>query len=320
MTAPAETAPALKIMHHDRHDPYGLKGTKLSTSNAAVAMKLADLDWHVTTVTTLADTVPMPLPVPRSYTTVRNDPNGKQTPLSTVGNTYHPLQNNTVFELLQQIVDDSGATFTAAGHTHGGRRTFVKMALPEGLKIGGLDPVETSLVAFNSHDGSGMLTIVPTAIRLFCTNQFPALKNSEVKFKARHTTGALNVGLDQIRTSLDLMFTSLDEFSQAAEVLVNTPFSTTDFDRLMVELEPRANRNAPASLQLKSAITRADAMRATFLHAPNLDNVRGTAWSALQAVIEVMDWNAKGDNAERMVTRSPASEAVKSRAFALLAS
>lgn len=308
----------LDMMHDRRHDPYGLVGTKMSTSDAREAMRLADLDWTVETVTVMADLAPQPKVINNAYATVRTDPTGTQTPLAVVGNQYHPLQNETVFDLLQNVVDDSGATFTAAGHTHGGRRTFAKMALPQGLMVGGMDPLETSIVAFNSHDGSGMLTLVPTTIRLACTNQFPALRNSAVKFKARHTTGALSVGLDQIRRSLNVMFTAIHEVEEIGNELASRPFSDAEFDAFLLSLDAKADPTLPKDLQLKSSITRADQMRAVFRNAPNLEQVRHTEWAALQAVIEVMDWNAKGNKAERMVVRSPSSEAVKTRALGLL--
>lgn len=310
------------LMDHNRQDPYGLVGSVLDTTDARLAAKRADLDWTVETVTALADTAGAPKVVPDTYVTVRTEPGGKQTPLAAVGNKYHPLQNGTVFNLLQDIVDSSGAVFHTGGHTHGSKRTFVKMLLPDTATIpgtgGGGDPIQQSLVAFNSHDGSGKLIIVPTATRLFCTNQFPALKGSEVKFTAKHTTGALDVGLDVIRESLGVMLRSLDAVKEIGAVLADRPMSTDEFDAFLTALDPQSDRGLPENLQLKSAITRRDQTRALFLHAPNLDNVRGTQWAALQAVIEWQDWSAKGDNALRTVVRSPSAEAFKSRALELL--
>lgn len=311
------------LMDHNHQDPYGLVGSKLDTTDAMLALKRADLDWTVETVTALADTAGQPQVVPDTYVTVRRERNGRQTPLAAVGNKYHPLQNETVFRLLQDLADETGATFETGGHTHGSKRTFVKMLLPDTVTIPGAgggtgDPVQQSLVAFNSHDGSGKLIIVPTSIRLFCTNQFPALKGSEVKFTARHTTGALDVSLETIRGSLGLMTKGLARVQEIGRELATRPMELDEFDQFLMTLDPQSNREAPANLQLKSAITRADQTRAIFRNSPNLENVRGTQWAALQAVIEWQDWEAKGNNALRTVVRSPSAEAFKTRALELL--
>ena len=61
--------------------------------------------------------------VPGKFATVRTNPvNGFTEPLGVVGNQYVPVQNEDHTDLLNALVDESGAHFETAGALWGGRR------------------------------------------------------------------------------------------------------------------------------------------------------------------------------------------------------
>ena len=103
-------------------------------------------------------TTPPPLPVPDFYATVRTNPiNGALDVLGVVGGKYEPVQNEASCDLLDALVDESGAHFETAGALRGGRETFVTMKLPNSMvfdgRDGSKDRTDFYLAALNSHDG-----------------------------------------------------------------------------------------------------------------------------------------------------------------------
>lgn len=312
------------LMHHDRFDAYGLVGAQMNTTDAAEALRLADLDWDVVTGTAHS-TVILPDGVvteqfAHKRTTNRVNADGAVTPLGVVGHQYEAIQNRETIGLLQRLVDSSDATFTAAGHTHGGRRTFVVMELPEGLQVGNLDPMRTRIVVVNWHDGTGKLRAIPTAERLFCTNQFPSLQRSEFQFAARHVAGSLEVGLDQIRKALDLSFETFGEIKRIGDELVNIPMNARELEQIAVKIY-----GDPAQAKTEKAVERQKGRQRQlvdiFTGAKNLADVRGTAWAGLQTFIEYEDWFKTRRNdgrATAIVTHT--SDDVKLRALELIRS
>ena len=98
------------------------------------------------------------LEVPDQFATVRTNPvTGRPDVLGVVGRGYTPIQNEEHAALLDALVDESGAHFETAGSLRGGRQVFLTMKLPTTMQIGGVDPVDLYLIAFNSHDGTSAL-------------------------------------------------------------------------------------------------------------------------------------------------------------------
>jgi hypothetical protein len=93
------------------------------------------------------------LDVDRKFATFYTNPiTGENQALGVVGSYYEPIQNEQHVELLDAIVDQSGAHFETAGSLYGGRQVFISMKMPNTIHVGGKDPVDLYLVAMNSHD------------------------------------------------------------------------------------------------------------------------------------------------------------------------
>jgi len=329
------STPTAPIMDHDRRNPYGVTGTKLAdVTDATEALRLGGLDWTVTKEQ-LQSVVRTPveitedgvtgglvtMPFEDKFATVRNNPDGTRANLGVVGNQYVPIQNAWTAELLQTVADSTAGRFQAVGATHNGAKTFVQMSLPEGVTIGGRDGIDVGIVIFNSHDSSTQCVGIPTATRIFCTNQFPSLKKTESKFSIRHTSGSIaRWDVEEIRRSISLTFAYAKEIETIGNHLVAQPMSRDEFAKFVDELLPatidkRTNQERPASaarrLQLKTI----------FNGSENLENVRNTEWAALQAVIELEDWfkaPSKGQTHEsRMVDHL--GDPFKLKALSLLA-
>ena len=166
--------------------------------DAAGAMSHAKLGgWHVRkeplqTVPIISADGVTTLDVPDQFATVRTNPvTGRPDVLGVVGRGYTPIQNEEHADLLDALVDESGAHFETAGSLKGGRQVFLTMKLPDTMLIGGIDPVDLYIVACNSHDGTSAFRLLISPVRVVCGNtQALAIRRAQSSFSIRHTSGA----------------------------------------------------------------------------------------------------------------------------------
>lgn len=230
-----------------------------------------------------------PLAVPGFFATVRTNPLTKEAePLGVVGRTYTPIQNEAHVELLDTIVDEGGARFSVASEMRGGRDVFMGIHLPRTITIGGVDPIDSYLVAFNSHDGSSAFRLAATNIRVFCANQQSAvLKSAISSYTVRHTSGSKGI-LAKARQALEIAYKYDAAFEAAAEELIQTTMTDSMFDELVKGLF-----DEPAEEASKATKTISENRRRTldelFHDAPTNRNIRGTVWAGYQAITEYVD-------------------------------
>lgn len=215
--------------------------------------------------------------------------------LGTVGDGYTIVQNEEHTEFLNTLVDESGAHFETAGALDGGRRVFVTMKLPQHIKVGGEDRVDSYIAAINSHDGSLAFTFMITPVRVVCQNTLNmAFGGASHIFRIRHTSGAKKLLVQQARDALNLTFSFLDGFQAEAEALLATELTQLRFEELIA-----ANFGAPEGAA-KSTITRADTRLAEMASLFDGSN----AWFGLNAITEWADHFAPTRGEDRDVSRS----------------
>lgn len=260
--------------------------------------------------------------VPGRYSVVRTSPwDGKTTePLGVVGDGYTIVQNEAHAELLNVLVEESGAHFETAGAIRGGRVVFVSMKLPDSMLIGGVDAVDTYIVAMNSMDGSKAFTLYTTEVRPVCANTLNwGLRMAQNTWTTRHTSRVEKNLRAQARQALELTFKRTDAFSAEAEQLINTSMTQTQFEELI-----RENYGAPKEAA-QAAVTRAekrvDKLTELFADASTHKEVRNTAWAGLNALTEYSDHfaPARGEDKDMArLTRAALDPAFKDEAHRLI--
>ena len=304
-------------------------GTVLPTEfNAAQAMEHARLGWwnvrkeHLQAVVVTDDGVTT-IDVPDRYATVRTNPvTGQPEALGVVGPSYVPIQNEEHCDLLDALVDESGAHFETAGSLKGGRQVFITMKLPDTMQVGGTDAVDTYLTASNSHDGSMAFRLMVTPVRVVCANTLAAaIRSARSSFSIHHTTGARSQ-IQAAREALGLTFRYMGDFQVEAERMLDSAMTDVQFTKLIRHLWPASEH---ATVRSRNNSTRRDAELSYLWHdADTTKAIRSTRWAAYQAVTEYLDHytpvGPKRDairvRAERAI--SDASTALKTRAFDLL--
>lgn len=195
------------------------------------------------------------LQVPGHFATVRTNPfTGKPEPLGVVGAGYTVLQNEDHAQFLNTLVDESGAIFETAGSLRGGRQTFITLAMPEAIRVGGVDEVRLNIAALNSHDGSSAFRLLLTPTRVVCANtQAAALRNATACVSIRHTANARD-HVQAARDALGLTFAYADAFQAEADALIEQAMTDGQFWDLVngvygtrTRTRPSGPRKAPPS-------------------------------------------------------------------------
>lgn len=255
------------------------------------------------------------------YASIRTNPiNGGIDYLGDVGSRYTHTQNEAHVELLDALVDESGAHFSTAGALNGGRRVFVTMKMPGHIKIGGVDEVNNYIAAVNSHDGSTPFIIMTTPVRIVCENTLNmAFGSTSNVFRVRHTTNSHKAVVARAREVLDMTFNYLEGFQQEAEALINTTVTQGQFEELIAR-EFGAPDDAAAKT-ITMADKRIEILSELFSDASTHKAVRNTAWAALNAFTEFADHfaAARGDDREaKLAQRAILDPAFKNNALELV--
>lgn len=288
--------------------PINLLGTTLEdTFTAEEAMEKGRLGgWDVRKgpAWTTDPKTGLTIPMEGRNAVIRDNPEtGNIDFLGDVGNSHHLMQNEEHADLLNAIVDESGANFEMAGSMENGKKVLLSMKLPGHINVGGVDPVENSLLAINSHDGSMAFTLAILPVRYRCSNIMNCLYGGQTNLiRVRHTSGLKTNLVTKAREALDITFKYLEGFQEQAEQLIQKTMTQAQFEAI-IDREFGAEEEASAA-----AITRADKkieeMTELFAEAQTQDGIRDTAWAGFNALVEWNDHFAPTRGNDRDVARA----------------
>jgi phage/plasmid-like protein (TIGR03299 family) len=238
--------------------------------------------------------------------------------LGIVGTDYATVQNEEAAEVLNRLVDESGAHFETAGSLRGGRMVFITLKLPSGMQIAGVDDMDLYLCATTSHDGTSALRVDASPIRVVCANtQRAAIAHSKGSYTFRHTSN-VRQQISQAREAMGLMWKFLDGFQTEAEKMLNETLSMGEFEKVIAELWPVAHDASETTKN--NAKKRASTLRYLIRDSDTQKAIKGTRWAGFQAVTEYVDHFAPAKDAAVRANRAvtgPVAE-LKTRAFELL--
>ena len=306
---------------------HGL-GTVFSDEvNTAKMLELAKLNnWNVRLENV---TMPSTLTSDKEYLyVVRDNPfiAEQNDVLGVVGERYRVLQNEELFSFGDNLLH-GGGRWETAGSLKGGRQVFGSIALeretvldPEGVS----DVVKSYLLVNTSHDGSIAIQASITPVRVVCANTLALAlgakrgKNAiKQTFKIRHTQTA-GGKVQAAREALGLATAYLNAFDTVANDLFQAKITDQKFNDILLTAYPKPDEAS------KAATTRwtnkIDVINDIYKGQTNF-MIAGSAWGALNAMTERIDWyrNARGENSEAMLAAAsgfePATQAEKNRLF-----
>lgn len=236
---------------------------------------------------------------------IRDDPEtGEVIFMGDVGASYQIIQNEQHVQFLDTLVDESGSNFDRAGQLYGGRHVFVTMKLPGHIMIGGVDPIENYLAAFNSHDGSTSFSLVTTPVRVHCANMLNTVFGDSVnRIRIRHTAGLQSNMVTRVREALDISFDYLDEFQKTAEQMINTTLTESQFAQI-IEKEFGVDEVDASSHAITRSQNKIESIMEIYSSSLTQDRIRGTAWAGYNALTEYADHHAPVRGENRDVARA----------------
>lgn len=243
--------------------------------------------------------------IPGRSAVIRNNPvvKGRVDVLGDVGANYTPIQNEAHADLLDALVDESGAKFDTAGALDGGKRVFITMKLPGSMRIGGSDEHEQYIAALNSHDGSMAFTFMVTPVRIVCGNTWNmAVNNHSNSFRIRHTTNSTKGITAAVRQTLDLTYDYLQDVKELGDLMVQTPLAQPTFEEI-IAANFGAPEDAAAAVQTR-AQNRLDEMTELFADSYTNREIGGTVWAGLNALTEWSDHYAPTRGDDRNASRA----------------
>lgn len=246
----------------------------------------------------------------------------KRQGLGIVGTRYEPIQNQEAFSFFDEIIGEGQAIYDTAGSLDEGRRVWI-MAKVKGelfLKNRPEDKTEKMVLLYNSHDGSGCLTMQIVATRVVCANTLSvALQEKSNEIKIRHTLNWKN-RKDAAMKILGLVNGYYDDLQTVMDSLSEQKMDSQGMSAFVERLLPRKEDGELSYANQEAA------SRITTLFRHGKGNRGETRWDALNAVTEFVDHDKAlrqsktvSENEKRFTDSTFGGGAyLKKQAFALL--
>ena len=220
--------------------------------------------------------------------------------LGVVGERYRILQNEELFDFGDALLD-GGGRWETAGSIKGGRQVFGSLALERETVLdpsGVSDKVNSYLLVNTSHDGSIAIQASVTPVRVVCANTLNLALGSGVgrnrgvkqSFKIRHTQTAQGK-IQAAREALGLANTYLDEFDKLAQEMIQQTITQDKFAEIIRTAYPVPEANKKGALSKWN--TKIEQIEQIYVGEFN-HTIAGTAWGALNAMTERIDWHRNG--------------------------
>lgn len=238
-----------------------------------------------------------------------------------VGERYVPLNNIDAFAFGDDLLDQAdGAHWVTAGSLKKGKVVWMLAQLPETIKISGMEDeaIQQNILISNSHDGSTPLSASITPVRVVCNNTLTlALRGTKRIHKIRHTKN-MSGRMVEAKNVLGIAENYGKALQKVGTELINAQFSDAEFEAFLESLVPSKDK---ADRGRTMAQEKQEMIRNIYRTAPDLQNIKGTRWGALQSVIDYNDHHIKGrgdSKAENRMKRILTSHNITHEAFALL--
>jgi phage/plasmid-like protein (TIGR03299 family) len=227
-----------------------------------------------------------------NYFVTRTNPfdSGKDI-LAIVGSKYQVVQNETLFEFGDNLLD-GGASWESAGSIKGGRVVFGSLVIPKTITLdpqGANDETVSYLLVHTSHDGSVSVQASVTPVRVVCQNTLNvALKGTKQSFKLRHTQ-SVDGKIQIAREALGISFAYMDEFEKEAKSLFETNVSDLEFNKIITSIypKPKDDGSKKAKTMWENKI---DVLNDLYFKSPTVETIKGTAWGVFNTLTEQIDY------------------------------
>lgn len=277
----------VETMMYTRETPFHGLGTRVEEApNSREALHLAGLDWTVDSRPVYDELI---REIPGYKANVRSSDNKT---LGIVTNRYKIVQNTEAFEFTDNLIGGD-VHYETAGSLNGGKRIWLLAKLPTHIILG--DDVDPYLCFTNSHDGTGSIRACMTPIRVVCNNTLNlAFRTTKRQWSTKHV-GDIEAKMAEARSVLQFADEYMEAMGFHAEKLAKTKVSLADLNAVLDEMFP-AKEDDSECKKRNAAKAKEEIM--VCYYAPDLENFRGTAWGAVNAISDFATHNQPRRNTE----------------------
>ncbi len=221
-------------------------------------------------------------------------------PIGVVGERYTPIQNRDAFSPLHFLQSEGFIDkYEQAGMLGHGQRCFVIARLNKDVSL--IDEHHGRIMFSTSHDGSGAFQVRALAERVWCSNQIPNLDRiSQRVLSIRHTSSA-DYRLRMVKQAVLHEMDWLDEYTQWYDKMLNTEVDRARTSAYVNQIAPRRDPKMVAERERLNDERRQDKILARINGQYNV-NIAGTVAALFQGAVEYSDYDARGRNADRILT------------------
>ena len=234
--------------------------------------------------------------IPDQYAVIRDSDNAV---LGMVGKSFTILQPEDSFSLLDSLVDTGEVRYHTAGSLKGGRIIWL-LAKVGSFEVVNGDIIDKFIALFNAFDGSMMLRIIDTDVRVVCANTMQAALSEAVGtgIAVKHTKN-MEQRVRDARMALEVVRKSMELETELFQRMAKTKFSDAAFDEFALDLIPNPKGENAVATKAENQRTK---LRELFEAGIGQDipGVRGTVWAAMNAVTEYANFHrpTRGDDAQ----------------------
>ena len=277
----------VETMMYTRETPFHGLGTRVEEApNSREALHLAGLDWTVDSRPVYDELI---REIPGYKANVRSSDNKT---LGIVTNRYKIVQNTEAFEFTDNLIGGN-VHYETAGSLNGGKRIWLLAKLPTHIILG--DDVDPYLCFTNSHDGTGSIRACMTPVRVVCNNTLNlAFRTTKRQWSTKHV-GDIEAKMAEARSVLQFADEYMEAMGFHAEKLAKTKVSLADLNAVLDEMFP--TKEDDSECKKRNAAKAKEEIMVCY-YAPDLENFRGTAWGAVNAISDFATHNQPRRNTE----------------------
>lgn len=218
--------------------------------------------------------------------------------MSIVSARYKVVQPHDVLEFFRDLVGGAGFQLETAGSLNGGRRIWALARVTEDCTILEADKVGGYLLLATSCDGGLATTAFFTSVRVVCQNTLRmADQTARDRVSVPHSTV---FDPKAVKGKLGIAQGAFDAFLANARRLASRKISADEADRIIVAAVGKSAAQMPVGWDVRKSRAYGEVM-ALFSGAAKgaeLPEAANTAWGAVNAVTEYLDWHSRSRTAD----------------------
>jgi len=265
--------------------PWQDVGYSIDGMSSSRAISTAKLNWTVEQVPLYTkNSKGQILEIDDKLCNIRTDNNES---LGIVSAGYNVYQNIDCFNLLDELIEEGIIKYDTAGVINNGRKIWILAKTVKEITVVEGDVIKPYVLLANSHDGSSALRLIPTTVRVLCTNILNlALKSSDKSEGSiiYHQTNILE-RVQRIKLKFNMLLNRFETFADEVRGMAYNKLTKDQLKQYYLnsteEYEDSPQRNKIIHRFYENLEDSSN----------TISKIRGTVWAAYNSVSQYADHN-----------------------------